>query len=70
MDLRYHLYGEAVTTHTKIFTCMRQRKRDKAIEEYLNHADYLVETFEQELDLFLQNFSCFCKYLYVYLHYD
>jgi hypothetical protein len=28
-----------------------KEERDKEMEEYLNHADYLVDTFEQELEL-------------------
>ena len=28
-----------------------EEERDKEMEEYLNHADYLVDTFEQEFDL-------------------
>jgi len=33
----------------KVYTT--KEERDKEMEEYLNHADYLVESFEQEFDL-------------------
>jgi len=45
------VWGGCHYSYENFYLYATKEERDKAIEEYLNHANYLVETFEQELDL-------------------
>ncbi len=52
------IYGFALSVwsgshYTYDCSCLytTEEERDKEMEEYLNHSDYLVDTFQQELEL-------------------
>ena len=52
------IYGFALSvwsgshyTYDGSYLYTTEEERDKEMDKYLNQADYLVDTFEQELDL-------------------
>ncbi len=45
------VWGGCHYSYENFYLYATKEERDKAIEECLNHADYLVETFEKELEL-------------------